>query len=74
MRKRRISAILAMAVAGSMAAGATGTAIAATGLGTIATGSAIGATAVAVAPVAVGFVAACAVGSAISSFLSDIFD
>ena len=62
------------AVAGSVAAGATGTAIAATGIGTIAAGSAIGATAVAVAPVAVGFVAACAVGSAISSFLSDIFD
>ncbi|MDM8112075.1 hypothetical protein QUV50_09795 [Phascolarctobacterium faecium] len=62
------------AVAGSIAAGATGTAITATGLGTIAAGSTIGATAVAAAPVAIGLAAACVVGSAVSSFLSDLFD
>lgn len=62
------------AVAGSVAAGATGTALATTGLGAIVTGSAIGAAAITVAPVAVGFAAACAVGSAVSSLLDEIFD
>ena len=58
------------AVAGSIAAGATGSAIATTGIGTIAAGSAIGAATITFAPVVVGFVAACAVGSAISSCLN----
>ena len=61
------------AVAGSLAAGATGATIATTGIGTLVAGSAIGATAITIAPVAVGFAAACAIGSLASSLLDELF-
>lgn len=63
----------ASAIAGSVAAGATGTTIAATGIGTLVAGSAAGATVLAAAPVAVGFVAACAISSLASSLLDELF-
>ncbi|MBQ7630704.1 MAG: hypothetical protein IJS81_10925 [Selenomonadaceae bacterium] len=59
--------------AGVAAAGVAGTAVSsfvATGVGSAVAGTAIGAAAVAAAPVAIGFAAACAVGS----FISSIFD
>ena len=60
-------------VAGSMAAGATGVAVsslAATGVGSAIAGTAIGGAALVAAPVVLGFGAACAVGS----FISSLFD
>lgn len=58
------------AIAGSIAAGATGSVIATTGIGTIAAGSAIGVATITFAPVVVSFVAAYAIGSAINSCLN----
>lgn len=59
--------------AGTTAAGLTGaavTSLASTGVGAAVAGTALGATAVAAAPLVVGFGAACAVGS----FISSLFD
>ena len=60
-------------VAGTIAAGATSAAIAATGIGAGLAAGSVMATAVALAPAAIGLGAACAVGSFVCDVIDDIF-